>query len=65
MKNKKSTAKLLDIREVAELLNVKPSWVRSAIFKRKIPYLKVGKLVRFNEIEIKNWLDGNIFRPDL
>ena len=39
--------KLLTIEEVADYLNVKVSWVRSAIFRREIPYLKVGSLVRF------------------
>ena len=51
--------KLLTIEEVAEYLNVKVSWVRSAIFRREIPYLKVGNLVRFSAKELHEWIEKN------
>ena len=51
--------KLLTIEEVAEILNVKVSWVRSAIFRREIPYVKVGNHVRFKEYDLLEWLEKN------
>ena len=51
--------KLLTIEEVADYLNVKVSWVRSAIFRREIPYLKVGSLVRFRAKELHEWIEKN------
>ena len=51
--------KLLTIEEVADYLNVKVSWVRSAIFRREIPYLKVGSLVRFRAKELQEWIEKN------
>ena len=48
---------LLTTEETAKLLNVKMSWLRSAIFRRAIPYIKVGQLVRFRERDLKAWLE--------
>ncbi len=47
---------LLTTQETAKLLNVKMSWLRSAIFRRAIPYVKVGHLVRFREKDLRAWL---------
>ena len=51
--------KLLSVEEVADFLNVKISWIRSAIFRREIPYIKVGNLVRFRECDLQEWLEKN------
>ena len=51
--------KLLTVEEVAEFLNVKISWVRSAVFRREIPHVKVGNLVRFRERDLREWLEKN------
>lgn len=48
---------LLTVEETARALNVKVSWIRSAIFHKKIPYLKVGNHVRFEEKELIEWLE--------
>ncbi len=44
------------VEDAAKFLNVKISWLRSAIFRRAIPYIKVGHLVRFREQDLKEWL---------
>lgn len=49
---------LLTIEEVAAILNVKKSKLRSMIFRREIPYRKVGRLVRFRRREVELWLDN-------
>lgn len=48
---------LMDVQEVASYLNLKPSKIRQMIFCRQIPYLKIGRLVRFRRQEIDSWLD--------
>lgn len=48
--------KILTITEAAHLLKVKPSWLRMMIFKKRIPYLKIGGLVRFEEQVLVDWL---------
>ncbi len=52
----KETQKLLNFNEVRDFLRVKDSWLRGAIFKKTIPFIKVGRLIRFNEEELKQWL---------
>lgn len=49
-------ATLLNINELSNLLNVKESWVRSAVFRKKIPYIKVGRLIRFDKNVIEEWI---------
>ncbi len=47
---------LMTVDDAAKFLNVKVSWLRSAIFRRAIPYIKVGNLVRFRECDLKEWI---------
>ena len=53
------TQRLLDIKETAQFLNVKQGTIRYLCFTRKIPFIKVGRLVRFNLSELKLWLESN------
>jgi excisionase family DNA binding protein len=55
---------LLDIDAVAEQLAVTPRHVRRLVAERRIPYLKVGRFVRFDPTEVDAWLDG-VRRPEL
>ena len=49
--------KLLTIDDVCQALTVRKStlyqWINMGIF----PYIKVGRLIRFKEKEIENWLE--------
>ena len=49
--------KLLNINEASHYLNLKVSKLRMMVFKREIPLLKIGRLVRFNKQELDNWLE--------
>jgi len=46
----------ISIPELAEYLTISPNTVRSWVWQRSIPYLKIGRLVKFDIIEINNWL---------
>jgi excisionase family DNA binding protein len=48
---------LLSIDELADHLGVTVRHVRRLIAERRIPFLKVGRLVRFNPEEIASWLE--------
>ena len=50
---------LMTIDDAAKVLGVKKSWIRSAIFKKSIPYVKLGNLVRFREKDLKEWIQKN------
>lgn len=47
---------LLDVDGVATHLNITVRHVRRLVFERRIPYLKVGRLLRFDPREIATWL---------
>lgn len=52
-------SKLLTIQEVSELLKVKVSTLYDWIYRKKIRYVKIGRLVRFYEDDIANFLKVN------
>jgi len=49
---------LLTIDQLAERLGVSIRHIRRLVAERRVPYLKVGWLVRFDPAEITAWLDG-------
>lgn len=48
---------LLTITELADRLGTRVRHVRRLVQERRVPYVKVGKLVRFDSTEISDWLD--------
>ena len=48
---------LLDTDEVAVALRVTPRLVRRLVAERRIPFVKVGRFVRFDPGELDVWLD--------
>lgn len=47
----------LDIPQLAKYLDAKPGTIRSWVFKRQIPFVKIGVLVRFERAAIDDWLE--------
>ncbi|MDA8045287.1 MAG: helix-turn-helix domain-containing protein [Actinomycetota bacterium] len=58
MTTTETVPRLLTIDQLAEQLGITTRHVRRLIAERRVPYLKVGKLVRFDPAEITGWLDG-------
>lgn len=48
--------KILSPGQVSELLQVKLSTIYQWTHQDYIPHYKVGRFIRFNEMEIINWL---------
>jgi len=48
---------LIDIHGVAEVLGVTPRHIQRLVAERRIPYLKVGRFVRFDRADLSVWLD--------
>jgi excisionase family DNA binding protein len=44
------------IAELARRLDVSEDLIRRKVQRHEVPYYKVGKLIRFNSNEIKQWL---------
>ena len=49
--------KLLTATQIAELLQVKESTIRDWTHTNFIPYIKFGRLVRYKESDILEWLE--------
>ena len=48
--------RLLNVKDVEDRLNIRQSTLRAWIFQRKIPVVRIGRLVRFKEADLERWL---------
>lgn len=56
--------RLLTLEEVCRKLGgVRPWTIRAWVSRRKIPYTKVGRLTRYPESRIDDWIKSNTFGP--
>jgi excisionase family DNA binding protein len=55
--------RLLDVTEVADILGVNVRHIRRLVFENRIPYVKWGRLVRFDPRELERWL-RSVYRPE-
>ena len=54
---------LLDIDGLARRLGTTPRFVRRLVEERRIPYLKIGKHVRFDGAEVERWILASRVEP--
>lgn len=50
---------LLNIKEASAYLNLSIAKIRADIFYRRIPHLKLGRLIRFRKADLIKWLESN------
>jgi excisionase family DNA binding protein len=48
---------LFSIEQLADWLGVTNRFIRRLVAERRIPFLKIGKFIRFDPAEIEPWLD--------
>jgi excisionase family DNA binding protein len=51
-------AALIDVPTAAARLGITVRHLRELIYRREIPYTKVGRLVRFDPAELADYLDS-------
>lgn len=51
-----STDNLFDVSQVAERLGVGERFVRRLVSERRIPFLKIGRHVRFKPNDLEEWI---------
>jgi len=47
----------INFKQASELLNLKESRIRYLVFKRKIPFIKIGSTIRFDKNDLEKWLN--------
>ena len=52
-----ATDALIDVNGLAQRLGVNVRYVRRLVAERRVPFIKLGHLVRFDPREIDTWLD--------
>lgn len=55
--------KLLTIDELAGRINIKKKMIYDLVYTKRIPYIKVGRLLRFKEDLIETWLQQRTYIP--
>jgi excisionase family DNA binding protein len=58
MSHQKSGRPLVDRPEVAQYLAVSERWVLRSVAEKRLPYVKLGRLVRFDLDAVDEWLVG-------
>lgn len=53
------TQKLLTVKEVGEILDLKPARIYELTREKKIPFVQIGeRQYRYSETALLNWIDG-------
>jgi excisionase family DNA binding protein len=59
-RNRMGIPKIYTIEEASEILKLKVSKLRKAIFRKEISYIKLGGLVRFREQDLVHYIHENL-----
>lgn len=51
-------SRLMNVKQVSTYLDLKERTIRDYVYKGKIPYIKLHKMVRFDRAKIDKWIDG-------
>ena len=55
---------LLDIDGLAARLGVTARFVRRLVEERRVPFVKLGRLVRFDPVEVQAWIRASRVAPE-
>lgn len=48
---------MIDVGQAAARLGVSVRYVRRLVAEQRLPYVKVGKFVRFDIVDLESWID--------
>ena len=54
---------MMNIHELAKELGLSESGIYQWVSQRKIPFVRMGRALRFDSEEIKKWIEGNRIEP--
>lgn len=61
--NKEIKKRLINISELSLLLGLSVNTIYTWVSQRRIPYVKCGRLTKFDVKEIDKWIEGNSVTP--
>lgn len=53
------TRRLLNIKEVADYTGLSPHTLYTMVSQRRIPFVKLGRLTKFDREELDKWIAGH------
>lgn len=56
--NDKKEPKLMNTPEAAEHLGIKESRLRTAVRRNELPFMRVGRLIRFERQHLDRWIES-------
>ncbi len=62
-RHQEALRRLVNIRVVADYLGISPDTGYTMVSQRRIPYVKVGRLLRFDLKAIDEWIAQNAVMP--
>ena len=63
MKQESNLIELYTVEEAAQLLKIKESRLRKAVFRKEVRFVKLGALVRFKRAHLEEWINRRTFGP--
>lgn len=54
---------MIGVSQVAEILGVKEHTIRQWVHQKKLPFYKIGRLVKFRESDIEEWIKARNTEP--
>lgn len=54
---------LIGPAELAEMLGVNERHVKRLVAERRIPFVRWGRLLRFDPVEVRTWIAANTIGP--
>lgn len=61
--NKEIKKRLINISELSLLLGLSTNTIYTWVSQKRIPYVKCGRLTKFDVREIDKWIEGNSVTP--
>ncbi len=54
---------IYDVKVLAAYIKVKPRWVYDRVSENAIPFIRVGRYIRFSKTSIDEWLTMKALKP--
>ena len=59
------SSSLLNIRETAAVLRLSVSTIRSWVLNRRIPFVKLGKAIRFRRVDVDAFIAASVVSAEV